>query len=192
MRCTLTVGLAVLLWLPSVARAQDIRGFWEHDACQVQERDGTRSGSRSLFAIFDREWGIAFTQYADAACATPVLTAVLRGTYERTGASTRVPGASEAIFRFSYKGIVAHDAALVAKLNAGLCGARQWKAGIEQDVTSTGCLSIASREACAEEFDLIALDGDRLYLGERPPPGADICEASRRPQRLRTVALRRR
>lgn len=174
------------------ARAPNIRGFWEHDACQVQERDGRRSGSLSRFAIFDREWGIAFTQYADAECSTPVMTAVLRGVYEPPTPSTRVPGTYEVTFRFSYKGVVAHDAALLTRLNTGLCGNRQWTLGVEQDVTSTGCLSIESVSACPQEYDLVSTDGERLSLGERPPPGENICTEERRPQRLRAVPLHRR
>ena len=36
-------------------------------------------------------WGIAFTQYGDAACQVPVLTATLRGTYEPTAPSGACP-----------------------------------------------------------------------------------------------------
>jgi Adenomatosis polyposis coli down-regulated 1 len=174
------------------APAPDIRGVWEHARCQVQERDGTRTGSRSLFAIFDREWGVAFTQYADGDCRTPIMTAILRGTYEATRPSTRLPGVSEAIFRFSYKGIVAHDSALISRLNGGLCGDRQWKPGVEQDVSSTGCLSIESVTACPQEYDLVSIQGDQLFLGERPRPGENICAEARRPKRLRAVPLPRR
>jgi hypothetical protein len=176
----------------SALGAPDIRGVWEHATCQVQERDGKPSGSRSLFAIFDREWGLAFTQYGDADCRTPIMTAVFRGTYESTKPSPRVPGAFEATFRFSYKGVVAHDSALVARLNTGLCGDRQWKPGVEQDVTSTGCMTIESASACPQEYDLVSMQGEELFLGERPRPGENICVEDRRPQRLRTVSLRRR
>jgi hypothetical protein len=184
---------------PATARpvsAADLRttlpGFWEHERCQVQERDGRRTGSRSLFAIFDREWGIAFTQYADASCQVRVLTATLRGAYEPTAPSRRVPGAMEATFRFTRKGLAVHDPVLLDRLNAGACGSRRWSLGIEQDVTATGCLSIESAPACAQEYDLVRVDGDLLYLGERPPPGTNICAEGRRPVRLRTEPLRRR
>jgi hypothetical protein len=177
----------------SAGRApQGLPGFWEHERCQVQERDGRRAGSRSLFAIFDREWGIAFTQYADPACQVPVLTATLRGTYEATAPSARLPGAWDVTFRFSRKGLAVHDASLLERLNAGACGARRWTPGAEQDVTATGCLSIEALSACAEEYDLVKVDGDLLYLGERPPPGINLCAESRRPDRLRTEPIRRR
>jgi hypothetical protein len=177
-------------------REVDVRtalpGFWEHEQCQVQERDGRRTGSRSVFAIFDREWGIAFTQYADAACQERVLTATLRGTYEPDAASARVAGAVDVTFRFTRKGLAVYDPALLDRLNAGACGDRRWSRGIEQDVGAAGCLSIESVAACGQEYDLVRVDGDRLYLGERPPPGTNICAAGRRPTRLRTEPLRRR
>lgn len=169
-----------------------LRGLWEHERCQVQERDGRRTSSRSLFAIFDREWGVAFTQYADGACRARVMTAVLRGTYEPTAPSRQTQGAVEVTFRFSRKSLVAHDAALLERLNAGGCGGGRWEMGVARDITSTGCLSIESLAACPQEYDLARIDGDRLYLGERPRPGTNICAESRRPHALRTEPLRRR
>ena len=176
---------------PDVASVS-LRGFWEHERCQVQERDGQRTSSRSLFAIFEREWGIAFTQYADASCEVRLMTAVLRGTYEPTAPSRQVPGAIDITFRFSRKGLVAYDAALVERLNSGVCGNRRWEVGSEQDVTSSGCLGIESLTACPQEYDIAKVDGRRLFLGDRPRPGTNICAESRRPQGLRTEPLLRR
>jgi hypothetical protein len=172
--------------------AAAMRGFWEQARCQVQAREGRRTGARSAFAIFDREWGISFTQYEDPDCRTRVLTAVLRGTYEPTAASAHVPGAVEVTFRFSHKSLTVFDPALVDRLNSGLCGARRWELGVPQDITSTGCLSIESVAACPQEYDLASVDGETLSLGERPEPGRNICAEDRRPRRLRTDPLRRR
>jgi hypothetical protein len=176
--------------------AADVRpalpGFWEHERCQVQGGEGRQTGSRSLFAFVDREWAIAFTQYADGACQVRVLTATLRGTYEATGPSRRVPGAVEATFRFARKALAVYDPLLLDRLNAGACGRRRWSLGVEQDITAAGCLAIESVAACTQEYDLVHVDGDRLYFGERPPPGTNICAEGRRPTRLRTEPLRRR
>jgi hypothetical protein len=175
-----------------IAQARSrMRGFWEQE-CQTQEGSGPPTSSRSLFAIFDREWGIAFTQYADAACQQRMMTAVLHGTYEPTAPSKQVPGAVDMVFRFARKSLVAYDPALIERLNAGGCGVRPWEIAVEQDVTAKGCLWIDSLAACPQEYDLAKIEGERLYLGERPRPGSNICAESRRPQRLRTVALQRR
>lgn len=194
--CGLLLAVSSIGWSRAedapLTAVRDLRGFWEHERCQIQERNGQRTSSRSLFAIFDREWGISFTQYTDAACQTPAMTAVLGGTYEPTGASRSVPGAFDVTFRFLRKTIVAHDATLVDRLNSGACGDRQWRAGVEQDVTATGCLGIASIVACSQEYDLVRIANHQLFLGERPQAGEDICAESRRPRRLRSEPLRRR
>jgi hypothetical protein len=156
-----------------------LTGFWEHERCQVV----ARTGSRSVFSFFEREWGIAHTQYADAECHIKVMTAVLSGTYESTGPSGHLPGATE---------LTVYDQRLLDTLNRDACGDRRWQRGVEQDVTATGCLWIESLTACPQEYDLVTLDEGRLFLGERPPTGRNMCTASRRPERLRAVPLVRR
>jgi hypothetical protein len=169
-----------------------LAGFWEYPRCQVVERDGTRSGSQSLFAFFEGEWGIAFTQYGDEECRRKVLTATFSGHYQSTTASARVPGATETTFRFSRKALTVYDQRLLEGLNGGACGNRRWQLGVEQDVTTTGCLWIESARACPQEYDLVRVENGRLWLGERPPARSNLCAVSRRPQRLRTVPLVRR
>jgi hypothetical protein len=169
-----------------------LAGFWEHERCQVVERDGTRTGSRSVFSFFEREWGIAYTQYADEDCRIKVLTAVLSGVYESSGPSGRLPDATDVTFRFSRKALTVYDLRLLDTLNRDACGKRRWRLGVEQDVTSTGCLWIESVAACPQEYDLVNIDDGRLFLGERPAAGSNMCAASRRPERLRTVPLVRR
>ncbi len=170
----------------------DLRGFWEHGTCQVVERDGQRTSSRSLFTIFEREWGIAFTQFVDADCKIPAMTAVLQGTYHATGPSTSVPGATEVTFRFTRKAITPHDPALLSRLNGGACGERSWTRGVEHDVSATGCLGIQSVADCGQEYDLAQIVDNRLFLGERPAPGQNICADDRRPRRVRAEPLQRR
>lgn len=193
----IALGLALVVVSASMTSAQPdqnftsrLSGFWEQ-TCQAQDGN-PRTSSSSLFAIFDREWGIAFTQYADDACQQRVMTAVLRGTYAPTAPSKTLPGVTEMTFRFSRKSVVAYDSALLDRLNAGACGPRRWDAGVEQDVSSDGCLWIESLRACPQEFDLAKIDGEQLYLGMRPRPGTNICAEDRRPIALRPVPLRRR
>lgn len=166
----------------------DIRGFWEHESCVVQERDGKKTGSRAAFAFFDREWGLSFTQFADEACTAKVTTAVLRGTYELTIPSRTVAGAHEATFRFDYRGVAVFDEGLLAKVGTA-CGRGPWVKGEERDVTMTGCLWLEPLSGCPQEYDLVSVQGRLLILGERPPAGRNICAPERRPTRLRTVPL---
>ncbi len=188
-----TVAVAVFGFAASslaAGPAPDIRGFWEHEACVVQEREGGKTGSRATFAFFDREWGLSFTQFADEQCRVKVMTAVLRGTYEHTGPSSAVAGVHEATFRFAYKGMTVFDDRLLAKVVAACPG--PWTKGEERDVTAAGCLWLEPLSSCAQEYDLVDVRGRSLSLGERPPAGRNICAPQRRPSLLRTVPLSRR
>jgi hypothetical protein len=41
--------------------AISIAGIWESAPCVVQERNGVRTGSRSVFVFLDAEWALEFT-----------------------------------------------------------------------------------------------------------------------------------
>lgn len=167
-------------------------GIWQSERCDVQERNATRTSSRSVFVFLESEWALEFTQYSDAACTMPALRAYFQGRYRITRPSSLVPGAHEATFGFSSKRLALYGEGLLAQANGGACGARTWTRGREEDVSSTGCLWVVSVPACREEFDLVKVDGDRLLLGERPAAGNDLCREDRRAAALRSIPLVRR
>ena len=169
-----------------------ITGIWESERCDVQERNGTRTSSRSVFVFLQSEWALEFTQYSDAACTMPSLRAYFQGRYRITGPSSLVPGAHEATFGFSSKRLTLYGDGPLAQANGGACGARAWTRGREEDVSSTGCLWVVPVSACREEFDLVKVDGGRLLLGERPAAGNDLCRIDRRARALRSLSLVRR
>ncbi len=169
-----------------------ITGIWESERCDVQERNGTRTSSRSVFVFLENEWALEFTQYSDEACRTPSLRAFFQGRYRITRPSSLVPGAHEATFGFSSKRLTLYADGLLAQANGGACGGRVWTRGREEDVTSTGCLWVVPVSACREEFDLVKVEGDRLLLGERPAAGKDLCGEDRRARALRSLPLVRR
>ena len=39
-----------------------ITGIWESERCDRQERNGTRTSSRSVFVFLENEWALEFTQ----------------------------------------------------------------------------------------------------------------------------------
>jgi hypothetical protein len=169
--------------------AISIAGIWESDRCVIQERDGIRTSSRSLFVFLEREWALEFTQYSDAACTTPSLRAFFQGRYQIGGPSSALSGARHADFGFSVKRLTLYDDDLLTQANRGGCGHRAWTSGREGDVSSTGCLWVAAVSACPQEFDLVKVDDDRLFLGERPAAGQDLCREDRRAQALRPLPL---
>jgi Adenomatosis polyposis coli down-regulated 1 len=172
--------------------AISIAGIWESERCEVQERNGRQTSSRSVFVFLDGEWALEFTQYSDAACTTPSLRAFFHGRYRITEPSSALAGAYHATFGFSVKRLTLYDDGLLAQANRGACGTRTWTRGREEDVSSTGCLWVVPISACREEFDLAKLEGGRLLLGERPPAGTDLCDADRRARTLRSLPLIRR
>ncbi len=173
----------------NAAAAPVLTGIWETERCVVQEREGSRTSSKSMFVFLAREWAIEVTQFADAECMRPTMKAFFSGSYTITQPSPHVAGAYDATFGFSYKALTLYDEALLAQVNRGACGARTWQRGEPRDVSVTGCLWIVPVSACAQEFDLVKLTGQRLFLGERPKPGQDLCAESRRARTLRTLAL---
>jgi hypothetical protein len=172
--------------------AISIAGIWESERCDVQERNGRKTGSRSVFVFLDGEWALEFTQYSDAVCTTPSLRAFFHGRYRITEPSSALAGAYHATFGFSVKRLTLYDDRLLAQANRGACGTRTWTRGREEDVSSTGCLWVVPISACREEFDLVKLEGERLLLGERPAAGTDLCRADRRAGALRSLPLVRR
>jgi hypothetical protein len=173
----------------STITAISISGIWESERCDVQERNGRQTSSRSVFVFLDGEWALELTQYSEAACATPSLRAFFQGRHRITESSSAVAGAYHATFGFSMKRLTLYDDDLLAQANRGGCGTRTWTRGREEDVSSTGCLWVVPVSACREEFDLVKLEGDRLRLGERPAAGTDLCHADRRARALRSLPL---
>jgi hypothetical protein len=176
----------------STITATSIAGIWETERCIVQERNGVRTSSRSTFAFLDTEWALEFTQYADAACETPSVRAFFQGRYRIAERSSTVPGAYHANFGFSVKRLALYDDELLTQANREACGKRTWARGREEDVSSTGCLWVVPVSACPQEFDLVKVDGDQLFLGERPAAGQDLCREDRRARALRSLPLVRR
>jgi hypothetical protein len=167
-------------------------GLWENERCVVQERDGVRTSSRSVFIFLDRDWALEFVQFADDQCARPTMKAFFAGQYHITQHSRVVAGANDATFGFSYKVVTLYDESLLAEANRGVCGRRVWERDQPQDVSATGCLWVTPTSACPKEFDLVKVEANRLFLGERPQPGQDLCSEGRRAQKLRSLPLVRR
>src|SRR5262245_63105423 len=113
----------------SSSNAISIAGIWESERCDVQERNGRQTSSRSVFVFLDGEWALEFTQYSDAACTTPSLRAFFHGRHRITGPSSAVAGTYHATFGFSVKRLTLYDDGLLAQANRGACGTRTWTRG---------------------------------------------------------------
>jgi hypothetical protein len=184
------VMLSGLAAQPRVAPA--VLGVWESERCVVQERGGIRTSSKSVFVFLAHDWAVEFVQFADDQCTRPSMKVFFTGQYELAQRSAVVTSAHDATFGFSYKAVTLYDETLLAEANRGVCGRRVWEHGQTQDVSATGCLWVTPVSACPKEFDLVKIEGNRLFLGERPQPGQDLCHEDRRAQKLRSLPLIRR
>lgn len=106
----------------------------------------------------------------------------LEGTITATTESRAVPGATEVTLRFSKKSIRRRtaDFSVIQRLDLSRCGLEvdRWV-----DITHVGCSWIFPVEAHAQDFDLLALEGELLRLGARPPDGM-LETPARRPKVL--------
>jgi len=169
-----------------------LMGVWESERCVEQERGGARTSSKSVFIFLDGEWALELVQFADEQCGRPTMKVFFAGRYQITHHSSVVAGANDATFGFSYKAVTLYDESLLAEANRGVCGRHAWERRQPRDVSATGCFWVTPTSACPKEFDLVKVEGNRLFLGERPQPGQDLCSEDRRAQKLRSLPLVRR
>jgi kynurenine formamidase len=134
------------------------------------------------FDFREHEWEVLYTLYKDSALKSPVFTFRAEGSYTIGKRSTVVTGAWEAVFGFKkkYLTLQTRDTALIKKFGIDRCNLVPFQ---EKDITATGCAYLASREVCGQEFDLVSLSGNILYLGARPQSGG-MCDITRRPKSI--------
>lgn len=175
------------------ARAQDavtaqsmLAGQWISAACEAASASAERSIRRS-FQFSDWSWRVDVAIYQGAACATPLAGISIAGVYALTGMSSVVPGAREGTFSYTRKSAAALSEAGAALLTNSKCGASAWRAGLEQDVSDTGCMGFPPITAeCRQEFDVVGVKDGELRFGQRTPR---MCEAGGRPVQFSAFPL---
>lgn len=169
------------------ASTPDLTGHWV-SACVP---NGRGQHLKLDFTMTAQTWTLDYVTYADAACATPFITAHIEGPYEVTGRSS-VADASEASFRFTRKTLTAHDAAAAGFLSSPQGCGTAFTAGVATDISATGCAGLGQRPiaACGQDFDLVSVQGDTLHFGNRPEDN-DMCSTARRPTSLSPLPITR-
>ncbi|MCE3001996.1 MAG: hypothetical protein LW860_04720 [Xanthomonadaceae bacterium] len=167
---------------PAADPAQSLRTLQGRYTSVAPEPWGAAYGFRDF--AFDRgRWSLRFTLSLDAAGRQPVFTFRTGGGYRVLDASTRVPGAFDAVFLEEAKRVTLHadDPALAAAFGLDRCGLA---VGVEQDISVRGCAGWKPVVQCGEDHDLLALDADGgLRFGVRPADN-DLCSADKRPTAL--------
>ncbi len=160
---------------PAPLTGDALVGTWSSPGCEAYP-DGM-GGMNYLdrqFRLTAEAWSLYGTIYGDATCGYPLFSFSVRGNYEITGGSAEHEGTAEATFRIESNDWVAHAPTLAETFTMAGCGREPWVVGAPQSVLETGCIGVAKAEAnCANgELDLLRLDGDALYFGER---SVDLC-----------------
>jgi Adenomatosis polyposis coli down-regulated 1 len=173
-----------------------IRGHWV--SSDIEKRPGANGSTTYLRRDFisDEQRSTALLMlYADPEGTQRTLTIHLEGPYTIGKPSTTVPDAYEGDFHFDTAKLTAHNEFLLNLLNSastGTCGNEPWILDVEQDVTATlGCLplglDLVNRNT---EYDIVKVEGDKLYYGARPADGSGLDTPEKRPTALQVPMVR--
>lgn len=162
-----------------------LSGTWVGIQCESASYSKISRQRRFLFT--ERAWKIVVQVYGDKSCSPDALlfTADFGGDYQLGGASAAVPGAREARFSFDHK--------LVTPTEGGMdflqprCPQYGWQPNATRDIGREGCGDLfVSVPSCPAEYDLVAIDGGMLRLGDRGHP---LCTPATRPTKLQPLGF---
>jgi hypothetical protein len=188
--------LATLATLSTVAcggakthvKPADLSGRWDSPTCEaLPNGDGTNSYIQRHFQLTEADWTLNMTAFGDAQCQVKLFSARVRGPYTLVQDSQKVEGATEGDFRFNERFMTAHVQDLAGAFNASKCGAGDWTVGVEQAVPNA-CLFFQPLASCGADHDVVKVDGDKLFFGQRPADN-DMCSPDKRPQALGTLPV---
>lgn len=173
---------------PAALTGQELSGNWISSACEAYPNgQGGYNYLTRDFTLTDKSWTLDLDLFGDEACSYPLFSAHIEGPYTLGGLSEKVEGATEGQFGIVKNDWTAHDASMAEVFGQAGCGTGTWEVGEAQDVTKTGCIGVAHVvEECPEEFDIVAVEGDKLFFGERI---TDMCSEAGRPAALAAFAV---
>ncbi len=171
----------------SLAEVSDqLQGRWASAGCEdagggyFLQRDFTFEGDH---------WKDDGRIFSDAGCHALAFDYDDEGAFDVVDASAQIAGAYETDFGEDTRTLTLRSQGLVDYLNslpAGSCGSSTWVIDQEQSIAVTGCALFhqPSTSQCPKELDLVHIDGDDLYLGDR---SGDLCVA--RPTALAAIPV---
>ena len=163
--------------------AQDLVGDWSSESCEAYpDGQGNTNYLTRTFTLTETDWDLSFTVFGDEACSFPLFSSNVGGPFVLQTLSSNVDGATEGTFELDYNDWTAHADDIVTALEQSGCGTGEWSVGVTQDVTETGCFGVAKPKSdCAAEYDIVSIDGDKLFFGERI---TNMCAPEGRPTAL--------
>ncbi len=150
--------------------AKDLLGRWVSPQLEtIPTADGNVMYGLRDFILTEKAWAIRFTAYGDAAGTFKLFTLRVEGTYELGVPALVIPEARYADFHFTARYMTAYAPMFIELFNQVRAGTDAWQVDVEQDVSETGAVFIPSVAAAPVEYDLLKLDGDQLWFGDRTP-----------------------
>lgn len=190
-RLGLLIGLAASGCAPPLAEL--LVGSYAGATCETTGQASVYYLRQLLFSPLNYSSTIRF--YSDSACTSFTLLYEQQGAYRLGQPSASVADATEVELDAAVRVLTAQTAAAAATLNTIIpCGgatAGGWTVGVRRDITAYGCKDLippsqgtAAAPACPTEYDVLALRGGALYLGQRPADPTAQCTAANRPSSL--------
>lgn len=168
---------------PAALTGKDLAGHWASKGCEAYP-DG-KGGQNYLtrdFTLTETAWSLDLTLFGDEDCSYPLFSSEIHGKFTLGELSATVDGATEGQFGIDTNDWTAHDQGLADTFTMSGCGTGPWELEKAQDVTGTGCIGVAHKTSeCPEEYDVVAVDGDELFFGQRI---TDMCKEDGRPTAL--------
>ena len=165
----------------------ELNGRWESQGCEpFPQADGSTLYLQRRFEFDAPEWRLQARTFADAQCTAALLVVTVGGEFMVETPSTAVPGAHHVRFSHAELSVQARSEQVLPVLEAARCGSVPWQQSVSQDVSTSGCLFLPSVTECPAEYDLVKVDGQRLYFGRR---ASDLCSPERRPMALETTPV---
>jgi hypothetical protein len=168
--------------------AADLVGDWASAGCEsYPDGMGGENHLTRSFSLDEQSWRLDLALFGDPDCSFPLFSVAIDGPYTLGEASPVVEGATEGDFGFAKIVWTAEFEDLAELFTANGCGTEPWVVGEPQDVSDTGCIGVAHPIAsCPTDHDIVALDGDALYFGERI---TDMCAPEGRPAALNAYSV---
>jgi hypothetical protein len=168
-----------------------LEGHWVSPSCEsMPGQGGSTTYFTRDFTLTKTDWTLAFRLFADGACTQKLGTIDIGGPYKVLGDSVAVAGAREAVFSFGRRTVTAEAKGFADFLGTTSCGTKPWAVGASQDLLAGGCAALGAYPIaqCASDNDVVKVEGDRLWFGQRPADN-DMCSADKRPRALGTTPV---
>lgn len=183
-------ALIALLWVWWDERTlPDIRGSWASAGCEIVTSNDGVSRVRRTMRIDDEERSLTIDFYGDDACTKALFSLDIAGPYDIGPKSMTMRDATTARFHLRKMTLTPSAPEAAAAFEAAGCGAGDWEVGQGQEITSQGCLGLVpTTETCPTEYDIVKIEDDRLYLGDR---SRDMCVLEQYPEAFAPTPLSR-